>query len=142
MRHAAAIAKGLLAVSVALPPVVRALVPAASFATPYPVPSIPALDAAVALPAVVPEADMEQHAAVEALDLNEVDRIRSSHTAARRTATTRLAGARPYSSRGRASTSLRRLPGPSVPGRSGATTSPAPNVPPPGAPTPHLRRGL
>lgn len=96
---------------VTLSPVVRALVPAASFATPSPIPCSPAHDAAVALPTVVPDTDVEPLAAAEALDLDEVDRIRASHAVARRISTSRPAGARLYSSRGRASTSLRRLPG-------------------------------
>lgn len=142
MRHAVTIAEGPLAISVVLSPVVRALVPAASFATPRPIPCNPTLDAAVALAAIVSDADVEQAAAVEALDLDKVDRIRPGHAAARRISTTRLAGARLYSSRGRASTSLRRLPGRPVPGRSGASTPPAPNVPPPWPPTTRPRRGL
>jgi hypothetical protein len=141
MRHAVAIAKRSLPIPVALSAVVRALIPAASLAPPAPVPHLPALDTAIALPAVIPQADVKPHTAVEALDLDEVNRIRPSHDAARRTSTSRPAGARLYSSRGRASTSLRRLPGRPVPGRSGPChlagaerTSPAP-------PTPRLRRG-
>jgi hypothetical protein len=75
MRHAAAIAKRPLPIPVALSPGVRVLVPAASFATPGPIPRIPALDAAVALPTVVADTDAEQLAAVEAPDLDEVNRI-------------------------------------------------------------------
>jgi hypothetical protein len=107
MRHAVAIAKRLLTIPVALPPVVRALIPATSFATTVPIPDIPALRAAVALPTVVAHTDLERLAAVEALDFDEVNRIRPSHAAARRISTSRPAGARLYSSRGRASASLR-----------------------------------
>lgn len=84
MRHAVTITEGPLAISVVLSPVVGALVPAASFATPRPIPCNPTLDAAVALAAIVSDADVERPAAVEALDPDQVDRIRPSHAAARR----------------------------------------------------------
>jgi len=75
MRHAVAIPKRSLPIPVALSADVSALVPAAGLATPGPIPCIPTLRAAVPLPTVVLDTDLEQLAAVEALDLDEVDRV-------------------------------------------------------------------
>lgn len=131
MRHASPFTQILLAPAMALSPLRRALVSPPRLSTALSIAQRAAALFAVALPPVVPEANMEDHAALEALDFDEVDRARACHAAARRTSTTRCASARLYPSRGRASTSLRRLPGRPVPGRPGASTSPAPSLPPP-----------
>ena len=76
MRHAGPIPKGLLPTPVALSPVGCVLIAAARFAPRGSV-SVPAtLPAAVALPAIVPDADVKRHTALETFDLDEVDRIR------------------------------------------------------------------
>jgi hypothetical protein len=142
MRHAAAVTKRSLPGPMALSPVGCALVPATRLTSARPVAEIPTFAAAVAMPAVVRDTDVKRHTAVEALDLDDVDRTCASHAKARRISTTLPASARLYPSRGRASTSLRRLPGRPFAGRPGPSTSPTPSVPPPDPPTPRLRRGL
>ena len=82
------VAEGLLPVTVVLPTRVRGLVLVAAFARagPIPQPSAVPLEA-VALPAIVLDADLNCLAALEAHDLVEVDRICARHAPARRTST-------------------------------------------------------
>jgi hypothetical protein len=80
MRHAA-IAQGLLAPAMSLPPVRCALIPPPCFALARPVAQLPAPTAAVALASVVAEAHAECLEALEAGDLDEVELIRAGHAA-------------------------------------------------------------
>lgn len=57
------------------------LIPAARFATAGPVAEVATLLAAIALPAIVAITDVERLPAMETPDLDEVDRIRPTHTA-------------------------------------------------------------
>jgi len=76
MRHA----EGLLPKPMTVAPLGRALVPTAGFAAPFSVSQLPAVRA-IALPAIVAQADPENPAAPEAFDLEEIDRIRVRHAA-------------------------------------------------------------
>jgi hypothetical protein len=72
-----AISEGLLPADVVLPAVLVALVAPAPLAGAGSVPQLPALCVeAVALPAVITEADLERPAAVETHDLDEIDQVR------------------------------------------------------------------
>ena len=72
-----AISEGLLPTDVVLPAVLVALVAPAPLAGAGSVPQLPALSVeAVALPAVITEADLERPAAVETHDLDEIDQVR------------------------------------------------------------------
>lgn len=81
MRHANPIAKLPLPTSMAFTPVGGALIPPARFATPNPIHQFATRLAAIALPAIVQNADVERPAAQETLDFDEVDRIRPTHAA-------------------------------------------------------------
>jgi hypothetical protein len=81
MRHATPRAKGLLPALMVLAPVGRALVPAACSTALNSVSQLPALHPAVALPAIVPQADPEGPVTLEAFDLDEIDWIRARHAA-------------------------------------------------------------
>jgi hypothetical protein len=79
VRHA--VAKSLLAATVALPALVRALVLPASHSIASRVAQPAAFVPAVALPPVVPETDMECVSALEANDLDEIDQVGARHAA-------------------------------------------------------------
>ena len=79
MRHADTIAEVLLAPAMALPSAGCALVLAARLAALGSPGFSPAALAAVAMPAIVRDADVERLAALEALDLDELGRLRFLH---------------------------------------------------------------
>lgn len=82
------VAEGLLSGTVVLPPLLRVLVPAAAIPGSGLVSQLSAVPLdAVAVSAIVPDADMKRLPALEAHNLVEVDRIRARHASARRTST-------------------------------------------------------
>ena len=131
MRHATAIAKVLLPPTMALPAVGGVLVLSASLAVTSLVTQGLAALFAVALTAVVPETHMERPAALEALDLDEIDRARIRQWQRPVGLDKPREAWEALSSRGRASDSTRRLPGRSgVSGRA-LPTHRREHIPPP-----------
>ena len=79
MRHFVAIAMFPFPATMVFPPVGGGLVPATSLPTPGSVSELPTVSTAVALPSIVPNADLELGAALEALDLVQLKWVRIRH---------------------------------------------------------------
>jgi len=142
VRHAGAIPELLLSATVVPAALIRRLVLAASFAIAGLIAQLAALSLwAVAVPPIVPEADLERLAALKAGNLDEIDRTGTRHAAGEADLDNERREWEACPSRGRAFASLRRLPGRSSEA-AGRFRLSRRRAYPPRSPSPRLRRGL